>query len=154
MNLVYLCILVFYIAVSVAANFTYPQRYDTWYAGTQQNISFDETQYTHNDTVTVFFDEDRSNTLASGFADQGNFSFIVPARALTLAGRKFSHLVAVIRRNYFLWKVYEVPLVVKLPPGDVPQIQEPMSIQGSGYTITNRDTLNNQMPHHKRAENE
>lgn len=62
--------------------------------------------------------------LIDGPATLGNFTFVVPAKAITPEGRNSSTLIGVFRRNFYLWKVYTVPVKVELPPANVTQEQD------------------------------
>ncbi|ORY93461.1 hypothetical protein BCR43DRAFT_527008 [Syncephalastrum racemosum] len=112
----------------------YPTPNTVLYAGTQGRFEYNPEGFTPNDTVSLFFDEDRSTSLGYGQASQGNFTFIVPAKALTLAGHNASHLIAVFRRNFYLWKVADVPVRVDLPPANVTQLPETPVDGSAGLT--------------------
>ncbi|KAI9268332.1 hypothetical protein BDA99DRAFT_505545 [Phascolomyces articulosus] len=103
-------------AIVAAGNFETPQPYDTLYAGLSTTVTYDGSHYTDNDTVAIFFDEDRSHLLGYGPAKQGQFTFVVPESAVTPEDRNSSHLLAVFRRNLYLWDVDNVPVKIIMPP--------------------------------------
>ncbi|KAF7722283.1 hypothetical protein EC973_003467 [Apophysomyces ossiformis] len=136
-----LCICAFALSISlVKAEIVSPLPNVTWYAGTRETVAFDTTGYTSNDTVTLFFDEDRSKPLAYGQVLKGNFTFVVPVQALSVGSRDKSHLLAVVRRNFYLWKVFALPVKVIMPPGNVLQVQDsPSPVRGASIKLGTLD---------------
>ncbi|KAI7847475.1 hypothetical protein BDC45DRAFT_541870 [Circinella umbellata] len=98
-----------------AVGFEEPKPYEVLYVGYPTTVLYDGSKFTDNDTVAIFFDEDRSQLLAYGPAKKGEFTFIVPEGALTPESRKNSTLLAIFRRNLYLWAGYSVPVIVKMP---------------------------------------
>ncbi|KAI7887506.1 hypothetical protein K492DRAFT_189440 [Lichtheimia hyalospora FSU 10163] len=94
----------------------YPKPFQEIYVGYQEHVCYDASDYTANDTITFFFDEDRSSNVAHGPATKGCFTYIVPQGALTPPGHNSSTLLGVVRRNFYLWNVIGFPVRVVEPP--------------------------------------
>jgi hypothetical protein len=93
-------------AVAVTADIIRPQPYVEWPVGTYQEVEI-EGNYIEGDTVAIFFDNDRSTTLAGGPALQHKFTIQVPEGAVSPPGG-FSQLLVVHRHNYYLQDVESV----------------------------------------------
>lgn len=93
-------------AVAVAADIIRPQPYVQWPVGTYQEVEI-VGDYREGDTVAIFFDNDRSTTLAGGPALQHKFTIQVPKGAVSPPGG-YSELLIVHRHNYYLQDVESV----------------------------------------------
>ncbi|KAG2224042.1 hypothetical protein INT45_009628 [Circinella minor] len=102
----------------IAGGFEEPKPYQVLYVGYPTTVLYDGSKFTDNDTVAIFFDEYRSQLLAYGPAKKGEFTFIVPEGALTPESRKSSTLLAIFRRNLYLWGGDSVPVKVEMPPSN------------------------------------
>ncbi|KAI8139593.1 hypothetical protein BJV82DRAFT_672565 [Fennellomyces sp. T-0311] len=120
--------ILFMLALSMLAtiaqgNFIEPKENQILYAGQRTTVEYDPSDYTSNDTVSIFFDEARAHLLAGGPATQGKFTFTIPETAVTPEGRKGSTLLAVFRRNLYLHNVEDV--FVKVLPASMSNQTEP-----------------------------
>ncbi|EPB83310.1 hypothetical protein HMPREF1544_09956 [Mucor circinelloides 1006PhL] len=104
--IVYLCAIV-EIAVS---EIIYPIAGTIWKVGQSASVSFKAGQ--SGETVSLFFNNDRSTSLGGGsIANGGTFQFTVPQKALSTEGGS-SELVAVHRLNGHLQNVDNVSVQV------------------------------------------
>ncbi|KAI8579576.1 hypothetical protein K450DRAFT_241648 [Umbelopsis ramanniana AG] len=90
----------------VAADIIKPHPYQVWRAGTTQTVQI-EGDFHEEDTIAIFFNEDRDALLAGGPASQKVFEVYVPWEAKSPAG-KYSELVVVHRYQYYLNNVETV----------------------------------------------
>ncbi|KAL9549262.1 hypothetical protein MBANPS3_005301 [Mucor bainieri] len=101
-HILYLCVL----TSTVVSEITYPTAGTTWKVGQSAKVSFKAGQ--SGETVSLFFNNDRSTSLGGGsIANGGTFQFTVPQNALSAAGGS-SELVAVHRLNGHLQNVDNV----------------------------------------------
>ncbi|KAI9287580.1 hypothetical protein BC943DRAFT_318397 [Umbelopsis sp. AD052] len=90
----------------VAADIIKPYKYEVWPPGTKQIVEIDG-DFHEDDTVAIFFNEDRDALLAGGPAYQKVFEVFVPWEAQSLPGQ-YSELVIVHRYQYYLNNVETV----------------------------------------------
>ncbi|KAL0088346.1 hypothetical protein J3Q64DRAFT_1725211 [Phycomyces blakesleeanus] len=118
-----LSLILFYIGIlgftgsAQAGSFIKPTKDAIWYTGSYQSVLFDTTNFTSADTVTFFFDEDRSITLGGGPAQQGNFTFMLPTEMPSLVSKDSVSLLGVFRRNRYLWQVLGETVKIRKPSG-------------------------------------
>ncbi|KAI8991940.1 hypothetical protein BDF20DRAFT_847335 [Mycotypha africana] len=97
------------ILAQTSSYMTYPYDGITWKVGERVKVAFSPGQ--PNETVSVFFDNDRSQLLAAGSVTNGAiFNFQVPHGAMTKGG--VSVLVAVHRVNRYLASVDTITIHV------------------------------------------
>jgi hypothetical protein len=84
----------------VAADIIKPYAHQVWPAGTIQTVEI-QGDFHEDDTVAIFFNEDRNALLAGGPASQRAFKVYVPWEAVSPPG-KYSELVVVHRYQYYL----------------------------------------------------
>ncbi|ORZ22362.1 hypothetical protein BCR42DRAFT_433694 [Absidia repens] len=78
--------------------------HDQWKVGGSHSISWNRSDYTQADTVSIFVEEDRSFSLGHAQALDGKLNFIVPKELAKFSGQEI-HITAVFRRNFHLFNV-------------------------------------------------
>jgi hypothetical protein len=94
------------ILCAVVADIIKPYSHEQWVAGTVQTVEI-QGDFHENDTVAIFFNEDRDALLGGGPATQKVFKIKVPWEAVSPYGN-YSELVVVHRYQYYLTDVETV----------------------------------------------
>ncbi|KAH8555728.1 hypothetical protein BGW37DRAFT_478324 [Umbelopsis sp. PMI_123] len=95
----------------VAADIIKPTPHEVWPVGSYQVVEI-SGDFHDNDTVAIFFNNDRDALLSGGPAERRYFHVNVPPHAVSPSGG-YSELVIVHRHNYYLENVETVWVKVK-----------------------------------------